>query len=625
MPEMIIVAPNQQLYDIARDVVSHAGLQAKILQATSENVVEKVTSELGNNTGVVVARGNHAHLLKTRLRVPVVDIVLTGQDIAVLLENACKRLNHPHPHVAFIGFRYMFSNCEPIARLLGATVDVLYASSSPEIPSVVKRAADSGAEMIIGGEIACRSADELGVPSLYMDSMTESMLNAVRIASHTLEALQIEHQKTAEFMSLLDYSFDVILKLDDAGRILLSNYRAEKVLGRTAGELLGLRFTDLTGAQNNTALTDALARHRSLYATILRIGNNSFVANIASVGVDGRHDGFIVSLQEFGAIDDLEERIRLERRSQGYVAAAKFSDWRTASPRMRTVLDSAAQLAQYSIPLLLAGPPGVNAPRLAECIHNAGMYARNPFVTIDLSVLSQSAQSEQIFGSEVGGANIRGLVSQAQKGTAFFRHVELLTPENQRQLLNLMLNGQYRRVGAQAMIPLSARILASTDRDLNALADRGDFLPPLARELTQRSLTLPPLRERAEDIPALISAAMDRLAARYKKHPTFSPAALSRLIRYSWPGNDAELLALLEQACMLARSNLMDEDLLAALPGFRQAEEPDKLVVVTGQEELALRRALDECGGDRVRAAALLGVSRSTLWRRMKKHGLLPV
>ena len=259
----------------------------------------------------------------------------------------------------------MFSNREPVARLPGAAVDVLYASSSPEIPSAVKRAADSGAEMIIGGETACRSADEPGAPSLCMDSMTESTLSAVRIASHTLEALQIEHQKNAEFMSLLDYSFDVILKLGDAGRILPSNYRAEKVLGRTADELLGLRFTDLTGAQN--------------------------------------------------------------------------------------------------------------------------------------------------------------------------------------------------------------------------------------------------------------SAAMDRLAARYKKHPTFSPAALSRLIRYSWPGNDAELLALLEQACMLARSNLMDEDLLAALPGFRQ------LIVVTGQEELALRRALDECGGDRVRAAALLGVSRSTLWRRMKKHGLLPV
>lgn len=624
MNKLLIAAPNASIYQSALDIVTEARLNAQVVQATSENIVELVRREFAHDTGVVVARGHQAQLLKSQLTVPVVDIVLSGMDMAILLSHARRILDRPKPRIAFVGFRYMFPDCSPLADILDVDPYIYYAASGKDVPAVVEQAVLNGAELIIGGEMACQHAARLGKPSLFMDSMKESVRKAIRTAIHTLDATVLEQKRSAEFSSLLDYSFDAILKLDSDGRIESGNHLAEKMLRQPLSELMGKKFFDMPAVQITPVLAEAIAQHRSLYSTIIRIGNDSFVANMASVHVENKHDGFIVSMQEFGVIDDLEETIRVGRRQQGYVAAAHFESFTPRSPRLAALLTDAKQYAQYDVSLLLTGPGGLPKAELAQCIHNASLRKRNPFVLAELSTIPLAAQTEFLFGSDVVPTS-RGLISIAHTGTLFLLDAHLLTDESQHQLLNVLRNGHYFRKGSSSPTPVSVRVICATFKELDALAAEGRFSEPLANTLGSVVLHMPPVRQVREDIPQLLAECLDKACSKYKKPLMMTDDAIALLSAYDWPGNLRGMRMLCERAVMLATTQTIDaafvqERLLPAAVEPPATASP--VLVLADPEENRLRAALRETGDNRQMAAELLGVSRSTLWRRMKKYGL---
>lgn len=626
MNKLLIVAPNVSIYQSAVNIVTEAQLNAQVIQATSDNIVELVRREFAGDTGVVVARGHQAQLVKSQLTVPVVDIVLSGMDMAVLLDHARRMVSGPRPRIAFVGFRYMFPDCSPLAEILDVDPYIYYASSGRDVPEVVERAAQDGAALIIGGEMACQHAARLGLPSLFMDSMKESVRTAIRTAMHTLEATMLEQRRTAEFSSLLDYSFDAILKLNGEGGIETANHLAEKMLRQSVQELHGRRFLDIPEVQITPVLAEAMAQHRSLYSTIIRIGSSSFVANVASVEVEGRHDGFIMSLQEFGVIDELEETIRVGRRQQGHVATSRFENLTVRSPVLQALITDAKQYAQYDVPLLLCGPRGLPKADLAQCIHNASLRKRSPFVRADLSTIPIATQTEFLFGSDVVPTS-RGLISNAHTGTLFLLDVHLLTPESQQQLLNVLRNGYYFRKGSTSPTPVSVRVICSTFKDLMALATEEKFSEPLAHDLSFVALRVPPVREVPEDIPHLVTDYLEKACAKYRKPLTMTDDAIALLAQYDWPGNTHEVSMICERAVMLATSQTVDaafvrDRLLPARTDRPAAAAAAPVLVVVDPKESELRAALREAGDDRQLAAERLGISRSTLWRRMKKYGL---
>lgn len=624
MNKLLIVAPNASIYQSAMEIVTEAQLDAKVVQTTSAHIVELVRKEFANDTGIVVARGHQAQLVKSQLNVPVVDIVLSAMDMAILLDHARHLLNQPRPRIAFVGFRYMFSDCSPLADIMEVDPYIYYAASGKDVPAVVEQAAADGAKLIIGGEMACQHAARLGLHSLFMDSMKESIRTAIRTAIHTLEATMLEQRRSAEFSSLLDYSFDAILKLNGNGCIEEANHLAEKLLRQPIAELKGKRFFDIPMVQITPVLSEALEQHHSLYSTIIRIENNSCVANIASVDVEGKHDGFIVSMQEFGVIDDLEETIRLGRRQQGYVALRRFEQLSVRSQRLKALLSDAKQYAQYETALLLTGPSGLPASELAQCVHNASLRQRNPFVKAELSTIPIASQTEYLFGSDVVPTS-RGLISIAHTGTLFISDAHLLTGESQHQLLNVLRNGHYLRKGNPSPTPASVRVICATSKALASLAAEGRFSEPLATTLLAVAMRLPSVSDVPEDIPPLLADCMDRACAKYKKPLMMTDDAIALLSQYGWPGNVYEMDMLCERAVMLATSQSIDADfvrerLLPAQTASETSSPP--VLVVANPEENRLRAALRQTGGNKQLAADSLGVSRSTLWRRMKKYGL---
>ncbi|MBQ9195981.1 MAG: PrpR N-terminal domain-containing protein [Clostridia bacterium] len=620
MNKLLIVMPNRLLYTAASDIVEKAGIEAEVIETTSDRVVEDARRAMEGCTGVVVARGNQAQLLKRCGDFHVLEVVFSGQEMAQFLNEARAQVPHPRPRIAFVGFHHMYSDIDSLGRLANADVNIYYAGSSAEVIPTVDKALSDGAEVIIGSENACNYARSVGVKTVFVDNSYECIREVLRKALFVVDAMRTEQRKTAEFTSLLNYSFDAILKLSLDGVIEIANFVAEKAFQCAASELIGRRFTELPQLELSDAVYEVLEQRKSLYSHVTRVRNERYLMNIACIDAAGQALGFIISLYAFGSVDDLEERIRQERIQQGYSARRRFRDYASKSPRMQLLLADAAMYAQYDVPILITGESGTEKTRLAECIHNASLRKKNPFVQADLSVLPLGSQTSLLFGQ----ARSNGIVYGAHKGTLYIRHVHLLTRESQHQLLNTIRYEQYYGGDQHTSTWVSVRVICSTDEDLMALARQNKFLLPLAQKLTDYELRMPPLRECPEDIPGLISENMTFAHAHTRKQAVFTPDALEMLAGFPWHGNHREMAIFCEKAFLLARGRQIDAAFIAQhlLRPQPQEEASAPLYVVSSEEERLLRAALAEHQGDRAAVMEALGVSRSTLYRRMKKYGL---
>lgn len=350
------------------------------------------------------------------------------------------------------------------------------------------------------------------------------------------------------------------------------------------------------------------------------IQKERYLLNIACIDVSGQNFGTILSLYAFGSVDDMQESIRKDHVQQGDAATRKFGKFISHAPKMRHALENAAMYAQYELPLLICGEPGTEKTRLAECIHNESLRRDKQFIQADVSTLPIANQTELLFGR----ATSNGLVYNAHKGTLYLRHVDLLTPESQHQLLNVIRYEQYYAPGQSKPIWASIRVICSTNRDLLAMAKAGEFLLPLADKLNDYRIDLPPLRECQQDFAQLVEENIAFARVHTRKQATFTPDALKLLMSYSWPSNQREMSIFFEKAFLLTRTNRMDADFVQQLlyPERAGSAPQQQVLVISSDEERELRCALSEHPNDRDAVLKQLGISRATLYRRMKKYGL---
>ncbi len=622
MPQSIAVVAGPLDIIPVRELIAETGISAEVVVATEDTVVSRIQELYAGTTGVAVARGRLAVQLKTQHAIPVIEVILSGQDMADLLDKACRLVGHPDPRIAYVGQRYMFSNPEIFARILHADTDIFYISEDSDLPGVLERAKAAGVECVIGDSVVCEAAERCGFAVLYIGAARDSLLSALRTATRLADALQREQRRRREIQYLIQYSSDAIISLNDRKEIRSVNPRAEKALGRTEAELRGQSFLKLEGLVSSPALLRAFEKRQNAYAIILQFGQTSYVANITALMSEERQNGWLISMQEFAAIDDLDEKIRQERHRRGYTAKAHFADFPAKSPAMRAVIEEAEAYAPYDVPILITGEPRLAKERLAECIHNASLRRRNPYVSVDLGTIPPDRQFDLLFGRRDSGDI--GLIGQAHKGTLFLLDVQALTPDCQRQLLSIIRYNNFRRKDSHEPIPVSVRVICSTFVDLMDLARQDRFMWQLANTLMGLTLHMPPVREMPEDIPAYLQEHLESCAAQFKKHITLTDEAIEYLCHYPCPNNLRDIYNFAVRATMLATGPVVDlafvqEKLLPDIEGTVKANE---MHIVADREELAIRRVLKETNNNRNLAAETLGISRSTLWRKIKKYNI---
>jgi DNA-binding NtrC family response regulator len=310
--------------------------------------------------------------------------------------------------------------------------------------------------------------------------------------------------------------------------------------------------------------------------------------------------------------------------------------------RAPAILQIRAQIEKLGVrrsTVLIQGESGTGKEIVARSIYNAD--PRGHFVPIDCASLVGTMMESELFGHVRGaftGAseNKRGLIELAQGGTAFFDEIGELPLELQAKLLRVLQERELRPLGSLQRIQIDVRVIAATNRDLQREVAAGRFREALFHRLNVVRLTLPPLRERREDIPLLIERFLERAPGRF----SLTHDAAEAMMNYEWPGNVRELMNCLERMMSFnsgpllhfadlptgianhARAGTSGFVSFAAAVGGQAAPPPRSVVPLHEMEKLAIRRALEHTGGDRTLAAQMLGIGRTTLYRRLKEYQL---
>jgi two-component system nitrogen regulation response regulator GlnG len=333
------------------------------------------------------------------------------------------------------------------------------------------------------------------------------------------------------------------------------------------------------------------------------------------------------------------------------------------SPAMQEIYRVIARLTTTDLTVMINGESGAGKELVARALHDYGRRRQGPFVAINMAAIPRELIESELFGHERGaftGATNRhvGRFEQAAGGTLFLDEIGDMPPEAQTRLLRVLQEGEYTTVGGRQPIRANARIIAATHRDLRALIRSGQFREDLFYRLNVVPIRLPPLRERPDDIPVLAQHFLNKAQAEGLPAKTIDPAAMALLSAYRWPGNVRELENLIRRLAALVPQPVITEEILAQeLADYAVAEEPapaaasgdtDSITTVverhiarllaaireSGEEGVLYERALAELErplirmtlaetrGNQIRAAALLGLNRNTLRKKIREHGI---
>jgi DNA-binding NtrC family response regulator len=305
----------------------------------------------------------------------------------------------------------------------------------------------------------------------------------------------------------------------------------------------------------------------------------------------------------------------------------RHKDIITKNSRMEEILALTQDVASLRSTVLIRGESGTGKELVARAIHYSGSRAEKPFIVVNCAALTETLLESELFGYEKGAftgatGQAKGKFELADGGTIFLDEIGDISPKLQSDLLRVLQERRFYRVGGTVEVEIDVRIIAATNKNLEEEVQQGRFRDDLYYRLNVIEVRLPPLRERREDIPLLAMHFLRQYALRYRKDiHSFDQAALSALLDHPWPGNVRELDHAVERAMLMAR----EDTIRASDLGLRPRDISQR-----GLEELSLeevevsliKKALARYSGNISQAADALGLSRSALYRRLQKYGL---
>jgi DNA-binding NtrC family response regulator len=387
-------------------------------------------------------------------------------------------------------------------------------------------------------------------------------------------------------------------------------------------QLGGLELLKRTRANNAEIAIMVLTQYGTIATAIeaTRLGATDYVTKPFHVDeLRAKLDRLTHSIE----VDQENRLMREELRSR-----PGFGGLIGMSPRMQRVYKLIQKVAQHTYPVLILGESGTGKELVARSIHYSGPRKNKPFAPVDCSSLVPTLIESELFGYVKGaftGAQHtkQGLFEAAGEGTLFLDEIGDLPIDLQAKLLRALQEREIKPIGSNERIGIRARVIAATNRDLESGIRTGGFRQDLYFRLNVVQIKLPPLRERKADIPLLVNTFLEKFSDAARPIHTVSEDAMRRITSYDWPGNIRELENAIERAVALGSGPILHVGDLPSNLQYTASEkhpEGDELVPLEILERRAIFRALQETSGDKLAAARLLGIGKTTLYRKLKQY-----
>lgn len=622
-----LVAPYPRLAELAIEVCRELGEDLEVRRGDLSAGVEVAREMQSRGVDVVISRGGTALAIEQAVDIPVIPIQVTGFDIVRAI-HAAKQLGGA---IGVIGFKNVIYGTEGIQDALGVSLRLIYLEHESDAEEQIAAAVRGGLQVIVGDAISARITAKYGAKGVLIESGKEAIIKAIEEAKHVATVRRRERQRAEEFKAILDFAYEGIVAIDQFGVVKVFNPIAERLLGVSAARAIGRPITEVLPG---VGLDLVRASGRPELGAVQRLGSTLIVSNRVPITVGGEIVGAVFTCQDVSRIQQVEKEVRRELYLKGHVAKHTFDDITTVDDTMREVIARAQRFAATDSTVLISGETGTGKELFAQSIHNASRRRNGPFVAVNCAALPESLLESELFGYEEGAftgsrkGGKPGLFELAHGGTIFLDEIGDMSMQIQARLLRVLEQREVMRLGGDKVLPVDVRVIAATHRDLKRAVNDGTFRADLFYRLNILTIALPPLRERTCDIPALaerfIAASCRNLGIPQKR---LSSGAITALVSHTWPGNVRELRNVCERLAVGVESREIDEETVWKLLGrddhATEITQPEGTVTVAIEgglrqiENEIMRQVLRKVGGDRTEAARLLGINRSTLWRRL--------
>lgn len=633
MANIAFISPSQQLSHEAEKIAAEHNLPLALNEVYSTGYTDNESAEYYKNLvrggiDMFIARGFQAQIISSAVDVPVIEIHITAEELGILIRQGRSMLNDENALIAAVCSYNMLSSTAKLDSLIDANVKRYITYNYADGVSAVNQALKDGAKLIIGGVANCAYAQQYdGIKTLTISTGKESLEESFRIAKWVATAVDTQKQSYTEIRALLDSSISGVLELANDGTILLANTPVSELLNKRSDEILGKSIFEFLEKNSGEMLRSAIeSKAEAHFAVLLPQTKKELTINVSPLD-NGKKS--IMTIHAGTQIHEMETELRRELLSRGYVARSSFDMLISKSQAMLEIISEAKRLAQFStMPMLITAPQGCPREILAQCIHNYSTLKDNGFVYIDCGAWTQPHINELLFGSadKTGEYSSRCLAELAENGTLFVDNIDKLSLELQYKIYclithRLFLNGENRPMHTQM------RIIAGTSKPLSPLVDSGAFRSDLFGMLSISSIEMPPLCKRPADIEALVLSNIEQLSSELRRPMHITNGALSCLTKYLWAGNEEQLNAFCRRLAVMTKHRNIDEgfvriQLNLMYPWMYKGDEDEHIVIMRDEKMLQIAEMLKKHSGRREEVAAELGMSKTTLWRCMKKYGL---
>ena len=600
-----------------------------------------------NGVEIIISRRGTARLLMENIRIPVLSFPHRSFDIISSLKEAASL----GKKVLLPVFRQPLGGLTILEELLGIVVIQKTYGDKESLARIIIAGHREGCEVVVGGDSTRKFAGQVGMEYIEIRTSDEDIASTIEDAKSIALSIREQRNTSKRYRAIIDAASDGIIAVDEKGLVTTMNANGASMLKVGEAEAVG---RPLTTYIEKFPIDDVLINQRAIIDQLIEIDRDRYVSSCQPIVLDDLVIGAVTTLRDIGNVMRSEQVVR-RSLTRGHVAKYRLNNLVHKSPQMTQVVAISRQYAGTDSTILIMGETGTGKEIFAHGIHNLSKRSRQPFVSINCAALPEQLLESELFGYEEGaftGSKKGGKAGRfeiAHKGTIFLDEIDSTPEPVQTRLLRVLQEKEVMRVGGDRIMPVDVRIIAAAGRDLSLAVQERTFRADLFFRLNVLRLQIPALRERVEDIPLLLDFFIQLFSKRHNLSPVSLPFEyMNQLITFTWPGNVRQIRNFAERLVMnynLNNSIETLEMLKSELFQFASPHPPptryhqpariesrttdtttdyrDRLKNETwNSEKKLIEEALAKSRFQKQKAAEILGISRTTLWRKLREFGI---
>lgn len=645
--EICLIAPTENLAIKTRKIIEERNDNINVYVPTVHDALNdalKISKDLvKQGAKIIISRKGTMAAIKKKVDIPIVGInrILSDYIESIEIAKDVKGL------VAFFYYEDITEDVKTMCHMLGINIKYYQFRTDKDCEVVVKKAIKDGAVFGIGGVMTQKYSEIYNLRHMTIENSEESIINSIETAKQILHIQKEELRKQNElnlqlerYKAVLNFTHDAIIAVDEKGKIDVINPVAQRITKTTLDFAMGKNINEII---DNTGMFDVLNLKEKQLNQLMKINDTLVSTNRIPIVVGNKVKGAVATFQDVKTIQDNEKKIRRSLHEKGLVAKYNFSDIKGESSILKDTIKIAKSYAFSESTILIYGESGTGKELFAQSIHNISERKEGPFVAINCAALSKNLLESELFGYVEGaftgalkGGKI-GLFELAHKGTIFLDEIGEIPIEIQAQLLRVLQEKEIRRIGTGKTTPVDVRVIAATNRDLREEIHNKAFREDLFYRISVLNLVIPPLRKRKDDVTIISDYFFkENMGLNYYKYKDYFNEIMNKVKDYDWYGNIRELQNFVERISVLMKyeKKLYEEqNLISELLGNKKNEietykektnnnfknENNNMNLAQWECENILN-SLKDNNLSIQKAAAELGISRTTLWRKMKQY-----